>query len=87
MPRPISPTVGRIRSAMWIGLKVSLVVGTLLNAINQHEVLVHAPHLASIPMLALNYVIPFSVSAYSAWSAGAKRCPQCDGELSTPRSH
>lgn len=46
-------------------LKVSLVVGTLLNLINQGATAWHGGAL-SLPHLLLNYLVPFCVSTYSA---------------------
>ncbi|MNC82474.1 hypothetical protein D3C75_1360040 [compost metagenome] len=45
--------------------KVSLVVGTLLNLINQGEVL-WGEQLMSWWQLFMNYAVPFGVSSYSA---------------------
>jgi len=48
--------------------KVSLVVGTLLNAINQWEYIV-AGQGVMIGHLLMNYLVPFCVSAYSGAKA------------------
>lgn len=53
-------------------LKVSLVVGTLLNVINNGEQL-WAGHSVSIWHVALNFVVPFCVSSYSAARNEAQR--------------
>jgi hypothetical protein len=53
-------------------LKVSLVVGTLLNVINNGEQL-WAGHSVSIWRVALNFVVPFCVSSYSAARNEAQR--------------
>jgi type IV secretory pathway TrbD component len=53
-------------------LKVSLVVGTLLNVINNGEQL-WAGHGLSIWRVALNFVVPFCVSSYSAARNEAQR--------------
>ena len=54
-------------------LKVSLVVGTLLNVINNGEQL-WAGHSVSIWRVALNFVVPYCVSSYSAARNEAQRC-------------
>jgi len=46
-------------------LKVSLTVGTLLNAINQGEAIIHW-HGISWWHVALNYVTPYCVATWSA---------------------
>ncbi len=53
-------------------MKVSLVVGTLLNVINNGEQL-WAGHGVSVWRVALNFVVPFSVSSYSAARNEARR--------------
>lgn len=53
------------RSVLLGATKVSLVVGTLLNLINQGEVL-WGEQLISWWQLFMNYAVPFSVSSYSA---------------------
>lgn len=46
-------------------LRVALVVGTVLNVVNNGEqIWVH--HAVNLWQLALNYVVPFCVSSYSA---------------------
>ncbi|MDP3307063.1 hypothetical protein [Methylotenera sp.] len=50
------------------GAKVSLVVGTLLNVINQWEYIV-AGHDLMIDHLLMNYLVPFCVSTYSGAKA------------------
>lgn len=59
---------------MWRATKIALVVGSILNLINQGEALLDSGKL-SIPHLLLNYCVPFAVSAYSALQtrASAKR--------------
>ncbi|GAC1357988.1 MAG: hypothetical protein NVSMB34_12720 [Variovorax sp.] len=60
---------GRIVRA---ALKVSLVVGTVLNIINNGERLwVH--HDAGFWQVALNYLVPYCVSSYSAARNEAQR--------------
>lgn len=46
-------------------LKVALVVGTILVAINQGDVLLHG-HLPPIWKIILTYMVPYSVSSYSS---------------------
>ena len=53
-------------------MKVSLVVGTLLNVINNGEQL-WAGHGVSVWRVALNFVVPFCVSSYSAARNEAQR--------------
>jgi len=53
-------------------LKVSLVVGTLLNVINNGEQL-WAGHGVNIWRVALNFVVPYCVSSYSAARNEARR--------------
>lgn len=62
--------VPRLITAMLTGpvatnaLKVALVVGTCLNAINQGSAIWHgAP--VDWPRIALNYLVPYLVSSYS----------------------
>jgi len=53
-------------------LRVSLVVGTVLNIINNGEQFwMH--HTVSLWQAALNYIVPFCVSAYSAARNEAQR--------------
>ena len=46
-------------------LRLSLVVGTLLNGINQGEAILHAQGIVWT-QLALNYLVPYCVATYSA---------------------
>lgn len=46
-------------------LRISAVVGTTLNVINQSEALL-AGHAPSWPHLLLNYLVPYLVASYSA---------------------
>ena len=48
------------------GIRVSLVVGTALNLVNQYEALFR-PEFFDPLTAVLNYVVPFCVSAYSGW--------------------
>lgn len=54
-------------------LKVALVVGTLLNLINQGEALLDGAAL-SWPQLLLNYGVPYLVSTYSAARQALRNC-------------
>lgn len=54
-------------------LKVALVVGTLLNLINQGEALLDGAAL-SWPRLLLNYGVPYLVSTYSAARQALRNC-------------
>ena len=68
------------------GLRVSLVVGTVLTAINEGPTVVadHAD-LSLLPRAVLNYVVPFCVSCYSAAAAGrAFRALGVEGLESNP---
>lgn len=50
---------------LWRSAKLALVVGSLLNLINQGDALL-GPGELSPPHLLLNYFVPFTVSTYSA---------------------
>ena len=49
-------------------LIVALVVGTLLNAINQGDTLLAGGPVSAVK-LGLTYVVPFLVASFGAWSA------------------
>ena len=49
-------------------LVVALVIGTVLNLINQGDALVHGRPLVMWKLL-LTYFVPFAVASYGAWSA------------------
>lgn len=49
-------------------LTVALVVGTLLNAINQGDAILNGGHVNWFK-IALTYCVPFLVATYGAWSA------------------
>ncbi|MGH7746801.1 MAG: nitrate/nitrite transporter NrtS [Candidatus Dormibacteria bacterium] len=83
---PVSRTTARRSGTLWYasrppilrrGVKVSLVVGTLLGLINEGPTVVagHAD-LSLIPRAMLNYVVPFCVSCYSAAAWGRSRDPK-----------
>lgn len=62
-------------------IKISLVVGTLLNAINQGSAFV-GPETVSWLHVGLNYCVPFCVAYYSAWRNSIARSSQAtDSEL------
>lgn len=48
-------------------LMVGLVVGTILNAINQGDVLLHGGHVNVVKMI-LTYAVPYCVATYGAVS-------------------
>lgn len=54
-------------------LKVALVVGTLLNLINQGEALLVGAAI-SWPRVLLNYAVPYLVSTYSAAQQALRNC-------------
>lgn len=62
------------RDLVWRAVKISFVVGSILNLINQGEVLWGAAEL-SIPHVVLNYLVPFAVSLFSAMQARAQSRP------------
>ena len=53
------------RRIVWPALKVSLVVGTVLNVVNNGQQF-WTHHTLSLWQVALNFVVPFCVSSYSA---------------------
>ncbi|MFZ2303005.1 MAG: nitrate/nitrite transporter NrtS [Gallionella sp.] len=58
-------TADRLRAVFWSSVKVALLVGTILNIINQGgEILVGGRVVWA--HIALNYCVPFCVSVYSA---------------------
>lgn len=71
MPRDQFPRASGVLRMMlkprivWSALKVSMVVGTLLNVINNGDhFLMH--HTVNLWQAALNFVVPYCVSSYSA---------------------
>lgn len=60
------------RRIAWSALKVSLVVGTVLNVVNNGERLM-AQGAVSLWQVAMNFVVPFCVSSYSAARNEAQR--------------
>ena len=70
MTIPIKSRIGKLvagalQRPVWLGgIKVSIVVGTLLNSVN-YGPSVLAGHNPSFIGLLLNYMIPFCVSVYS----------------------
>jgi hypothetical protein len=62
------------RDLVWRAVKISFVVGSILNLINQSDVLWGAAEL-SIPHVLLNYLVPFAVSLFSAMQAREQSQP------------
>lgn len=56
---------------VWRAAKISLLVGSILNLINQGDALLGSAEL-SLPHALLNYLVPFGVSAFSAVQARGK---------------
>ncbi len=63
------------RQIMLPALKVALVVGTLLNLVNQGSNLLSGGPINLTQML-LNFVVPFCVSSYSAARNEMRRCEE-----------
>ena len=61
----------RQRAIVVTALKVALVVGSILNAINQGQHLFDGTPI-SWPHVGLNYIVPFCVSTYSATRAAMR---------------
>ena len=61
----------RQRPIVVTALKVALVVGSILNAINQGQHLFDGTAI-SLPHVCLNYIVPFCVSTYSATRAAMR---------------
>lgn len=57
--------IASTKTVIMPSLRIAAVVGTVLNLINQGEV-VMAGEGISIPHLLLNYAVPFCVATYSA---------------------
>lgn len=62
------------RDLVWRAVKISLIVGSILNLINQGEVLWATAELSIVHVL-LNYLVPFAVSIFSAMQARAQSRP------------
>ena len=60
------------RRIAWAALKVSLVVGTVLNLINNGQQF-WTDHTVNLWQVAMNFVVPFCVSSYSAARNEAQR--------------
>ncbi|MDC5706792.1 nitrate/nitrite transporter NrtS [Vibrio europaeus] len=56
---------------------IALVVGTLLNIINQYDAIFGASSLNWLKAC-LTYCVPFSVSLFSSWLANRDAKAQCD---------
>jgi hypothetical protein len=54
-----------MRDIAFSSLRISLLVGTVLNLINQGRYWLHGESL-HVGLLILNYIVPFCVAAYSA---------------------
>lgn len=67
--------IARRRQIMLPALKVALVVGTLLNLVNQGENLISGQPINFLQVL-LNFFVPFCVSSYSAARNEMRRCEE-----------
>lgn len=67
--------IARRRQIMLPALKVALVVGTLLNLVNQGGNLISGQPINFLQML-LNFFVPFCVSSYSATRNEMRRCEE-----------
>lgn len=68
--------IARRRQIVVSALKVALVVGSLLNLVNQGGRLLDGLPVNLLQML-LNYLVPFCVSSYSA---ARNELQRCDGQ-------
>ena len=66
------------RQSLWRGIRVALVVGTLLTAINHGDVLLRGELPAALWKIPLTYLVPFLVSWYASYS---EKKAQRDGNL------
>ncbi|MBI5136044.1 MAG: nitrate/nitrite transporter NrtS [Nitrospirae bacterium] len=55
-------------------IQVSVVVGSMLNVINQGEAWLHGASV-SVGHLILNYLVPYGVATFSAARTELRRCP------------
>lgn len=60
------------RRIAWAALKVAVVVGSVLNVINNGQQL-WSHHAVNLWQVAMNFVVPFCVSSYSAARNEAQR--------------
>lgn len=67
--------IARRRQIMLPALKVALVVGTLLNLVNQGGNLISGQPINFLQVL-LNFSVPFCVSSYSAARNEMRRCEE-----------
>ncbi len=67
--------IARRRQIMLPALKVALVVGTLLNLVNQGGNLISGQPINFLQVL-LNFFVPFCVSSYSAARNEMRRCEE-----------
>ena len=58
-------TASRYRAIFWNSIKIALLVGTVLNLVNQGEEILAGGNVIWAH-IALNYCVPFFVSGYSA---------------------
>lgn len=89
-PRPAPPPwITPVKAALLIlkgttrriALPVALVVGTLLSAVNQAPALIHGHHGgATIIRIAVNYLVPYTVSSIGFLSAGRTRRTDDDNQ-------
>lgn len=70
-------SASRFRSVLWDSAKIALMVGTILNAINQGEEILAGGGVAWAH-IALNYCVPFCVSVYSAMKSISGRQQKTD---------
>ena len=69
--RPSFP-LGMGSVGLWIGQSVAVVVGSLLNLINQGDAILRGAEVDWLK-LALTYCVPFCVALYGAYSANRTR--------------
>lgn len=74
------------RGTLLTAARVSAVVGTILNLINQGPQFASGAAL-SWPHVFLNYLVPFCVSAYSGWRAKRQRPQPPPASETAPERH
>jgi len=58
----------------YTAIKISIIVGTLLNVINSHDLILAGAWSTSLKLkITLTYCVPFFVSSYSSWKANKMR--------------
>jgi hypothetical protein len=60
------------RDVIGVAVPTALVVGTVLNAINHGRTIFNNPHEVAWAAVALNYVVPYCVSTWSATAVRAR---------------